>query len=97
MNLDQFKTIIELLEETSNTVNKASKYVHASLFNKHNTLISALLETIYTPEAITYILYEWLTGNKSELRVKVDEDTTIIYPLNTVEDLYKAMELYKVN
>ena len=53
------------------------------------------LSDIYEQEAIQFILFEWLAGNKSDLRVPINTDTVVIYPLETVEDLYKVMELYK--
>lgn len=96
MNYKQFKDIIILLEDTSKVVDKASKYVHVSLFEKHNRLISALLEKIYEPDAISFILFEWLTGNKSELHQTLEDGTVIVYPLETMEDLYRVMEMYKV-
>ena len=97
MNYAQFRKIITLLEDTSKVVGKASKYVQESIFNKHNLLISTLLESIYESDAITYILYEWLTGNKSELNVTLEDGTKIVYPLDTMEDLYKVMEMYKAD
>lgn len=95
MNYEQFKQVVTLLEKTSSVVNDASKYVNMSTFEAHNLLVSTLLETIYEPDAVAYILYEWLIGNKNELTVTSKDGTSIVYPMETLEDLYRAMELYK--
>lgn len=93
MSFDEFKEIILLLYETSNKTDKATKFVRTDLFDSHNKLISTLLEKIYEPEAVSFILYEWLIGNKSELKVTTEENT-IVYPLDTIEDLYQVMQMY---
>lgn len=97
MKYSQFKDIILLLKSSSDVVDKSSKYVHTDIFEEHNKLISALLEAIYLPDAVSNILYEWLIGNKSPLQVTVDENCIISYPLETMEDLYKVMEMYKLD
>lgn len=93
MNYEQFVKIVNSLQEVSKQVNKTTGIIQQSFFNKHNLLVSNLLEAIYQPQAITYILYEWLIGNRSPLTVTHD-GVEVIYPLNTVHDVWVAMEMY---
>lgn len=96
LKLEQFKDMVALLQETFKVSSKAGKYIKSSVFSPFDKLIMMLLGNIYEQEAIQFILFEWLNGNKSPLTVPIDEQTTVVYPLNTVEDLYKAMEIYKL-
>lgn len=96
MKYTKFKEIILLLRQSSNVVDKSTKYVQTNLFDEHNKLISSLLEAIYEPAAVSNILYEWLIGNTSPLRVTV-EGVTVSYPLKTMKDLYRVMEMYKLD
>lgn len=95
MKLEQFKDMIALLQETFKVSSKAGKYVKQSVFAPFDKLIMMFLSGIYEQDAIQFILFEWLAGNQSDLRVPIDTDTVVTYPLETVEDLYTVMELYK--
>ena len=77
------------------TKSKAGKDIKQSVFTPFDKLIMIYLSDIYMQDAIQFILFEWLAGNKSALRVPIDTDIVVTYPLETVEDLYTVMELYK--
>lgn len=93
MQLEQFEKVIKLLKEAAKETEKAEKYVKPRIFNKHLELIATLLESIYKDSGIT-ILFKWLGGDITPYKVIIDKDTTIVYPLDTVEDLYKVMCLH---
>ena len=95
LNLAQFKKVVTLIVESTKEVEDCKKYIKEKVFDKHNELVYTLLESIYDEKALSYILYEWLLGNTSPLKVKIDENTELIYEVETIEDLWKAMELYK--
>ena len=43
---------------------------------------------------MNYILNEWLCGNKNPIKFKSNEGVEVDIPLNTIHDLWKAMETY---
>lgn len=97
MNFQQFAKIIEDLRKTNKVVDACEKgYIKTGIFSAHNQLIADLLEAIYEPDAITYILYEWLLGNREPLIQTLPDGTELRHELTTVHDVWKAMELYKV-
>lgn len=94
MNFNQFAKIIEDLRATNEVVQACDKYIKACVFAKHNILIADLLESMYQADAISYILYEWLLGNREPLRQTLPDGTEVIHELKTVHDLWKVMEMY---
>ena len=97
MKFEQFAKIIEDLRATNELVDTCSRYLKPALFEKHNALIADLLESIYCPDAISYILYEWLLGNRSPLEQTLPDGTKLVHELQTVYDLWKVMELYRAD
>ena len=97
MKFEQFAKVIEDLRATNELVDTCSKYLKPALFEKHNTLIADLLEGMYYPDAISYILYEWLVGNRSPLEQTLPDGTKVVHELQTIYDLWKVMELYRVD
>lgn len=96
MKLQTFKEIVSLFEKCIQVRSDATKFVKAKTFEPFTDLHLYLLTEIYQEEAVKFIFLEWLGGNKNPLKVELDRDTSVIYPLETVEDLHKAMELYKI-
>lgn len=97
MRFEQFAKIIEDLRATNELVDTCSRYLKPALFEKHNALIADLLEGIYYPDAISYILYEWLLGNRSPLEQTLPDGTKVIHELQTIHDLWKVMEMYRAD
>ena len=97
MNFQQFAKVIEDLRKTNEVVDACEKgYIKVDLFSAHNQLIADLLEAIYEPDAITYVLYEWLLGNRGPLVQTLPDGTELRHDLTTVHDVWKVMEMYKV-
>lgn len=99
MKFKDFKKIYNTLVECHD---KMEKYYNVlkidEVWNEHNEAITLLLEQIYEKTAVNYVLNEWLDGNRSPITYKDNETGNIIeVPLNTLEDLWRAMESYRLD
>lgn len=94
MLFKEFKNIVTLLKNCVDTQNKCVNILYPAVFEEHNILISALLKQIYNEYSVEYILSEWLCGNKSPIIFTNNEGVVVEIPINTVRDLWKAMETY---
>lgn len=94
MLFKDFKNIVELLKASVKAQEKCRDILQPSIFEEHNELITALLLQLYNEYAVTYILNEWLCGNKTPIIFTNNEGTTVEIPMNTVRELWKAMEAY---
>lgn len=98
MKFKDFKKIYETLVICHSKMEKYYDVLKIDeVWNEHNEAITLLLEQIYEKTAITFILDEWLDGNRSPITYKDRETGAVIeVPLNTLEDLWKAMETYRL-
>ena len=87
-----FKNIVELLKASVKEQEKCRDIIQPQVFEKHNQLITALLKQLYNEYAVDYILNEWLCGNKSPILFTDNDGNTTQIPMNTVNELWKAME-----
>lgn len=94
MRYNDFKNIVNLLRESVKQQDNCKDILQPHIFEEHNELITALLKQIYNDYAVNYILNEWLCGNKSPIVFTSNEGTTVEIPMNTIRDLWKAMETY---
>ena len=94
MHYNDFKNIVNLLKESVRQQDKCKDIIQPQIFEEHNMLITALLKQLYNDYAVDYILNEWLCGNKSPIIFTDNEGNTMQVPMNSVRDLWKAMETY---
>lgn len=97
MNYDKFETIVHCLQKTVEYTNRANRFVRPEIFDTHNRLIALLLESIYDADAVAYVLFEWMNGNTSPLSMKQEDGSELILPLETLHDVWVAMEKFPVN
>ena len=91
-----FKRVLELLENCYSMQIKASDYLSFKVFEPHTELITHLLSQLYEKEAVEHVLNEWLIGNRKPLTyTPKGSDVAVAIPLETANDLWKAMELFK--
>ena len=94
MHYNDFRNIINLLKESVKQQDKCKDIIQPQIFEEHNMLITALLKQLYNDYAVDYILNEWLCGNKSPIIFTDNNGNTVQIPMNSVHDLWKAMEAY---
>lgn len=96
MRFNEFKKIINLLKSCVQVQDNCKDILQQHIFEEHNELITLLLKKIYNEYSVDYILNEWLCGNKSPIIFTDNEGATIQIPMNTINELWKAMETYGV-
>lgn len=89
-----FKNIVDLLKRAVRVQDRCKDILQPNLFDEHNQLITELLLQLYNKYAVTYVLNEWLCGNKNPIIFTDNEGNTIETPMNTVHELWNAMEVY---
>lgn len=89
-----FKNIVELLKASVKEQEKCRDIIQPQVFEEHNQLITALLKQLYSEYAVDYILNEWLCGNKSPILFTDNDGNTTQIPMNTVNELWRAMGAY---
>ena len=96
MLLKDFKKVISLLLNCSDMQKKCDEVIQPYIFDKHGELITLLLKEIYNEHSVNYILNEWLCGNKSPILFTSNNGVSVEVPINTVKELWQAMETYGV-
>lgn len=98
MKFNNFKRIMNDIEKCQKLENRYYNILKIdAVWNDHNTVISDLLIEIYGQPAVDYILYEYLSGNKSPITITDDKTGEVtVQPLNTLKDLWHAMEKHKL-
>lgn len=94
MLFKDFKNIVELLKSSVKEQEKCRDIIQPQVFEEHNQLITALLKQLYNEYAVDYILNEWLCGNKNPILFTDNDGNTTQIPMRTVNELWKAMEVY---
>lgn len=95
MKFESFKQVIKDLKESHEVASMLYDFIRPEVFESHNRLIVNLLDEIYGEYITSYILYEWLSGNKSPVVYTGNDGVQVTYPVETVYDLWKVMERLK--
>lgn len=95
MKFESFKQVIKDLKESHEVASMLYDFIRPEVFESHNRLIVNLLDEIYGEYITSYILYEWLSGNKSPVVYTGNDGVQVTYPVKTVYDLWKVMERLK--
>lgn len=95
MKYKQFAKVIKYLKESSKLLEDTYNIIRPEVFEKHNQLITLLLEEIYGEFVVCFIIDEWLRGNKSPIVFNSDDGTRIEKSINTLQDLWKISEELK--
>lgn len=96
MKKEDFKTLVDLMVLCRSKMEKYYDVLKIDeVWDDFNKTITFLLSQLYEDNALMYILDEYLDGNSSPLTIQQEDGTVIEYPLNTEEDVWRAMELYR--
>ena len=91
----EFSNVIRLLKQCKTVMDGSAMYVRDDLFMYHNELITALLCNVYEKPAVDFVFNQWLCGNRSPVIFTDTDGNTIEQPIDTVRELWRAMECYK--
>lgn len=98
MKFERFKYLVSGLKAC---YDKMDKYYNVlkidEVWDDFNKMITFLLEEVYQPQAIEYILDEWLRGNKEPIRYKLEDGTELEKPVSTLRQLWSVMETYRLD